>query len=483
MPPDRGREAVVYWMIGARRAAHSFALDRAVELARGLDKPLIVVEPLRAGYRWANDRLHTFVIQGMRDNAAAFLEAGVGYHPYIEPEPGAGKGLIQALGRRAAVVVTDEALGFFQPRMIASAARQLREVGTRLEVVDGNGLVPVRATDKAYPTAYAFRRALQKLLPLHVTQRPGALPFDGPRLQQWTLPDAIAARWPAADLARLDVAGLPIDHGVAPVRSLTGGARAGQARLRAFVQRRLSRYDERSNPDADSHSGLSPWLHFGHVSAHEVFAAVIDHERWTPDKAGGVTNGSREGFWGMSPQAEGFLDELVTWRELALNGAMFLEHHDSYAGNPAWAHKTLAEHAQDARPVRYSLEELEAARTHDEVWNAAQRQLLEEGVIHNYLRMLWGKKVLEWSASPQEAFDILVHLNNKYALDGRDASSSAGIAWCFGRYDRPWAPIRPIFGSIRYMASGNTLKKLKMKGYMAQWGRGQRGLGAQRGGG
>lgn len=481
VPTDSRRDAVVYWMIGARRASWSFALDRAVELAIEMDKPLLVLEPLRVDYPWASERFHAFVIEGMRDNAAAFARAGVGYHPYVEGAPGEGKGLLEALARRAAVVVTDEALGFFQPRMIAAAARKLATLGTRLEVVDGNGIFPVWEADKAYPTAYAFRRTLQRLLPAHVDEMPRARPFHRvhrANIEGWTLPAAIARRWPAVDLERPALHELPIDHAVKRSPVVTGGARAARACLADFVEHRLARYQERSHPDDDATSGLSPWLHFGHLSAHEVFAAVAAREEWSPASASGTANGSKEGFWGMSPEAEAFLDELITWRELAHNGAAFLEGFDSFDGLPTWAKATLTRHARDRRPVRYSRAELEGARTHDEMWNAAQRQLVEEGVLHNSLRMLWGKKVLEWSASPVHAFDTLVDFNNKYAVDGRDPNSWAGIAWCFGRYDRPWGPERPIFGLVRFMSSESMRKKLRVKRHLARWG-GERAASAQ----
>jgi deoxyribodipyrimidine photo-lyase len=200
---------------------------------------------------------------------------------------------------------------------------------------------------------------------------------------------------------------------------------------------------------------------------------VLAEERVAPSGLVAGGDGSREGWWGCSAAAEGFLDQLVTWREL---GAVFCHHHpdayDRFAGLPAWARATLAEHARDPRPVVYDLATLEAARTHDDVWNAAQRELVATGRMHNYLRMLWGKKLLEWSPHPEAALAIAIHLNNKHALDGRDPNSYAGIGWTFGRFDRPWAPVRPIFGSIRYMSSANTRKKLKLKGYLARHGPG-----------
>jgi deoxyribodipyrimidine photo-lyase len=182
-----------------------------------------------------------------------------------------------------------------------------------------------------------------------------------------------------------------------------------------------------------------------------------------------TANGQR-GWFGMSEAAEAFLDELVTWRELGFNYCWQRSDYEDYRSLPEWAKATLDGHAADPREHVYSLEQFAASRTHDEVWNAAQRQLRESGVLQNYLRMLWGKKVLEWSRSPAEAFHILIELNNRYAIDGRDPNSYTGISWVFGRYDRPWAPERPIYGVIRYMSSANTVKKLRLKQYLQQWG-------------
>jgi len=465
-PLRAGGDFVLYWMIGARRSTASFALDRALELADELQRPLLVFEPLRAGYQWASDRHHAFVVEGMRDNAKAFAAVDVAYFPYLEPVPGAGRGLLSALAEHAAVVVTDEALGSFQPHMIAAAGRAL---DVRLEVVDGNGLLPLRAIDKAYPSAAHFRRALQKLLPAHLAHAPSARPFARrSTLPRTAVPDAVLRRWSPANLEHsMPWGALVIDHGVPPSTSLRGGSMVGQRRLADFLAQRLGRYEQRSEPDVDAGSGLSPWLHFGHVGAHEVFAAVARHEQFDPTRAGHVTSGAKQGFWGMSANAESFLDELVTWRELALNGALYLKGFDSFT-LPDWAARSLDKHESDGRGPAPTAQELDEGATDDRVWNAAQQQLRHQGVMHNYLRMLWGKRVLAWSSSPRQAFETLVALNNRYALDGRDPSSYAGIAWCFGRYDRPW-PERPVFGVVRCMTSASALKKLDMKNYLATW--------------
>lgn len=465
-------EYVLYWMIAARRTNYSFALDHAIARAVQLRRPLLVFEPLRIGYRWASDRMHAFVLQGMADNAAAFARAGVTYLPYVEPEPGAARGLLLALARRACLVITDEQPGFFLPRMVATAGEKL---GVLLEQVDGNGLLPLRATERAYPTAAGFRRALQRLLPAHLGTQPAAHPLTRlPRTVRDAEPPALG-RWPMATPAQLAatpaaLAGLPIDHsvGVAP---LHGGARAGTRVLDEFIADKLARYaSSRNHPDDDASSGLSPWLHFGHVSTHAILARVSADAEWDPSRLlDARVTGAREGWWGLPPDHETFLDELVTWRELGYGYCFHRGDHDRWSSLPRWAQATLTEHATDSRTEQYTPAQLERAETRDPVWNAAQRQLVAEGRMHNYLRMLWGKKVIEWSPSPVGAVDTLIELNNKYALDGRDPNSYSGIFWTFGRFDRPWPPTRPIFGSVRYMSSAATVKKLRMKQYLARW--------------
>jgi deoxyribodipyrimidine photo-lyase len=266
-----------------------------------------------------------------------------------------------------------------------------------------------------------------------------------------------------------ELAALPIDHTIAPA-PIKGGSQAGAKALRQFIATNLARYDEaRSHPDADATSRLSPYLHFGHVSAHEVFAAVMTHERWTTRRLGKKGGGRREGWWGVSVGAEAFLDQLVVWRELAFNTCEYVGNYADYESIPEWARKTLAAHRRDRRPHLYSLDTLEAANTADEIWNAAQRQLVAEGWFYGYLRMVWGKKILEWSKDPAEALETMKSLMDRYSLDGRDPNSYAGYSWVLGRYDRPW-PERPIFGTVRFMSSANTKRKLKMREFLARYG-------------
>ncbi len=471
-PLHPGREIVLYWMIAARRTHSNFALEHAACHARSLRKPLVVLEGLRVDHPWASARFHQFVIDGMRDSRAALAERlGVTYFPYLEPAPGAGRGLLAALAAHAAVVVTDDFPGLFLPAMVAAAGRQL---DVRLEAVDGNGLLPMRAMAEVFPTAHAFRRALQKALPSHLGDRPVANPLAAPiPAAAWPVPRRIAERWPDA-LAWLDsghgLDELPIDHSVIPTAA-RGGSKAARRRLSAFVAHDLTAYGEDRNvPDRDVTSRLSPYLHWGHIGPHEVFDRLMAREGWLghlPAKA----TGSREGWWGVSAAAEGFLDEFITWRELGYNMASKRADYADYESLPAWALKTLERHAPDPREHVYTLEAFERAATHDPLWNAAQVQLVREGRIHNYLRMLWGKKILQWTATPREALAVMIELNNKYAIDGRNPNSYSGIFWVLGRYDRPWGPERPVFGVVRYMTSENTARKVSVKEYLKRYRR------------
>ncbi len=464
-------EYVLYWMVANRRVRWNFSLQHAIDCAEYLRKPLVIFEALRAGYEWASDRLHRFVIQGMADNAERLKDKPAAYLPYLEPRPGDGKGLLEELAAKACIVVTDDFPCFFLPHMQQAAAKRLP---VRMVAVDSNGLLPLRAATQVHPTAYAFRRFLQKELQAHVVNLPAPDPFSRRKVPELTFSlKSITRRWTMAaldDLKRADASAFPIDHKVGPA-AFDGGSHAAESALQNFVKHKLVRYGEdRNEPEEQATSGLSPYLHFGHISAHEIFSKVVQQEDWKPETLPPKGNGSREGWWGLSPSAEGFLDQVVTWRELGYNFCWQRDDYDQYESLPDWAQATLKKHAEDARPTVYELDEFEAAKTHDELWNAAQRQLVREGQMHNYLRMLWGKKILEWSPSPQEALQTMIHLNNKYAVDGRNPNSYSGIFWTLGRYDRAWGPERPIFGTIRYMSSDNTARKLNVKGYLARYG-------------
>jgi deoxyribodipyrimidine photo-lyase len=464
---------VLYWIIATRRLRSNFALQRAVDRSIELDRPLLILEALDADYPWANVRLHRFVVEGMSVNARIAARTPALYFPYVEPTPGAGRGLIARLSTLASVIVTDHFPAFIAPGLAASAARQ---VTCLVEAVDSNGLIPLAAHGRAFSSARSYRAFVQRELRAHLHD----MPEDDPlarlphHLHVASAPEIVSQRWPPARAEWLDIrkpvpSGWSVDRSVppAPVR---GGSEAGARALTRFLADNLSRYArDHNHPDADCTSRLSPYLHFGHLSAHEVFAALMTHERWTTRRLAHRGGGAREGWWGVSDSANLFLDQLVTWRELAFNGCEYIADYARFETVPAWARSTLAAHANDAR-TRYEFEALETATTRDDVWNAAQRQLVAEGWFHGYLRMLWGKKILEWAPDPQTALDWMETLMNRYSLDGRDPVSYASFTWVVGRYDRPW-PERPVFGTVRSMSSESARRKLRMKSFLARYGR------------
>ena len=464
-----GGDYVLYWMVATRRPFDSFALERAVAWAHRLSRPLLVLEPLALGYPAASPRIHAFVLQGMAANARAFAARRIAYHPWVERSPGDGAGLLEELAARACVVVTDTwpvpFLGFWQ----AVAARR---VAVAVEAVDDVGLLPLDAELRVPPTAAVYRRWLQRLLPSALTRPPAHDPAGQVSLPVLAgLPDAVAQRWPRASQVLLDadedaLAALPLD---AEVKRTTreGGWESAEARWQHFCQHRLGAYgDRRNHPGASS--GLSPWLHFGHLSSWRLWSDLARDEGWTVGQLG-PPRGQRAGWWGISPSAEAFLDQVVTWRGLAFQCARHDPDYYRFQGLPAWARSTLEDHTDDPRAWRYPLEVLTQAGTHDPIWNAAQRQLVSEGAIDGYLRMIWGKRLLEWCAHPAEAWGVMHALNDRWALDGRGPVGTAGIAWVLGRFDRPWGPERPVFGKIRYMSSERTAKKLPLAGYLARW--------------
>lgn len=491
--PDPQGQYVLYWSQLVRRLHANHALDHALHLAARFRKPLVVYEGLKLNYPWANARHHTFILQGMRDNAAAAARLGISYWPFVETPGDRGRGLVRQLAARACVVVTDDYPAYIVPAQNRAVAAT---IDVPLVLVDSNSLVPLSLLGPPVGAAAHLRPRIHKLVAEAWRYRAASEP-DIPSAARCRVDPPFSPWDPHQDIAEF-VAGLPLDHSVPPVLGVEGGTAAGRAALREFVTRKLPRYAaERNNPDdprRSAASGLSAYLHYGHLSIQEVAEAVLG-DGWTPDEIDPTAAGRRDGFYCRDENVNSFLDEAVTWRDVGYHwhygknracprpGTVSwqtgplphfnFESFDFSPGGertldvvlPGWAKETLRKHEADRRSHVYSLEQFEAAETHDELWNAAQRELVATGRMHNYLRMLWAKKVLEWSRTPAEAYAVLEHLNNKYALDGRDPNSYTGILWCFGLFDRPWAPERPVYGSVRYMSSENTARKFDLKGY------------------
>jgi deoxyribodipyrimidine photo-lyase len=464
---------VLYWMQANRRLLYHFGLQYAVAWANKLGKPLLVYEAVRTDYPWASDRFHTFIMEGMAEHATDADRRGWAYFPFVEREKGEGRGLVASLAENACIVISDAFPTFIIPKQNAAAARKSP---VKFVTVDSNGILPMALSQKGAYSAFIFRRTIVQR---HFRECWEAAPDVDPlvALENRARPDLsnIMSRWPDARplLQQIPqtVSQLPIDHTVHAL-PLKGTRQAALETLDVFVTNRLSKYaGKRNHPDETAYSGLSPYLHFGKISAHEVADRVLAAQPpgWTPDMIT-YADGQNRGFFKGDENIESFMDEFVTWREIGYHFCNCIPDHDTFEGLPDWVRATLEEHDRDPRAYVYSLEELERSKTHDVIWNAAQRQLVEEGVIHNYLRMLWGKKILEWSPDAREALRRMIHLNNKYAIDGRNPNSYSGIMWVMGRFDRPWAPARPVFGTVRYMSSDSTKKKIKLDGYLKKFG-------------
>jgi len=470
---DPGDGYVMYWMQSNHRLNYNYALEYAVGWANKLNKPLVIFEELKCDYRWASDRIHVFYMQGMKAHLDICRDKKINYIPFVEDEAGTSKRFYRRLLNEAALLVSDEYPVYFIRERNEELAEEL---DIPFFTVDSNGMIPLGITEKAPYNAYFFRKIMQKHFVKCFTAPPRERPLDDLKNRDRVqVTEDLAGEIQRSEKALEDidsfVKSLSIDHSVSRLE-IKGTRRAAQGRLGQFVGHSLSDYGEKRNdPDANKVSGLSPWLHFGKISEYEVVKTVLEQQPDSWDLEDITFNdGQRNGFWNGDPGISKFLDELITWREVGFHFCHHTPDYDQFESLPDWARETLEDHEDDPREWNYSLEELEYAETHDELWNAAQNQLATEGIIHNYLRMLWGKKVIEWTPDPRTALDYLIELNNKYAIDGRDPNSYSGIFWCFGRFDRAWQE-RPIFGKIRYMTSKSTRRKVKLDRYLERYGK------------
>ena len=445
--PERG--FVLLWLQGQRRLRQNLAFSHAQRRANEAGKPLVVYEGLRFDYPRASDRLHRFVLEGVRDNALDAQARGLCYGFYLQ-RPGDPRGVLHALAARAIVVITDWLPTFIHPAQTRALADR---ASCRVEVVDAAGVVPLSVSPKAEIGARTLRPKIHRALPAFL--RPIPEPpanCTAPNRFDWGFTPFLPPDGPKGEAA-IDaaIAGLPIDHAVRPVTALRGGTGAALSRLQAFVRGSLPGYCAgRNEPSSPRPSWLSPYLHFGHLGAAEIALAA-------------------QGAGAPQADLDSFLEELIVRRELALNFCARVPGHTTLEPLPPWARATLEKHREDPRPQLVSDEDLAAARSPDEIWNAAQRQLLGEGRIHGYLRMLWGKSLLLWSRDPAEAHRRMMWLNDTWALDGRDANSYAGFLWCMGLHDRPF-PERAVFGVVRSMTSRSTRAKFDLAPYLARWG-------------
>ena len=433
--PDADGACVVYWMQRSQRGVDNPALNVAVEAANALGKPVVAFFAPVPFYPNANLRAYRFLVEGIPDIAVALWKRNIGFVLRRYPDHSLLKFCDEV---KAALVVGDENPMREPERWRQIAARRLR---VPLWTVDSDVIVPSRLIPKEQYAAFHMRKKLEGHLDRFLVK-----PANARAKMTWKKPAKLHSLLPDSDITE----GWSIDRTVAPSSHFKGGTNEALRLLSQFVKRKLKRYGkDRNHPEIDGTSRLSPYLHFGHISPLTVALAAQKSSARKTDR-------------------ESFIDELLVWRELAINFVTYNPNYDNFESGENWAHRTLAEHAHDPRPYLYAERQLENAETHDPLWNAAQMQMVNTGWMHNYLRMYWGKKILEWSRTPADAYRVAVALNDKYELDGRDPNGYAGIAWSIvGKFDRPWFT-RPIFGQIRYMSGASTGKKFDSRRYIEQ---------------
>jgi deoxyribodipyrimidine photo-lyase len=447
----------VYWMQRAQRGLDNPALDLAIEAANELRKPVVVFFGLHPHYPNANWRHYALLVEGLQETRERCEARGVAF--VFRPYP--NHDLIRFCQEvRAALVISDE-----NPLRAPEAWR--RSAAQKLAVpfwtVDADVIVPTRFFEKEEYAARTLRPKLHRWLPQLL--QPLAQPNAQVRWRADERPASIPALDPKAPLEGPGVlAQLPLDRSAAPVGFIKGGTAAGLRQLKAFIAEGLATYDTARNlPHQTGTSALSAYLHFGQLGPLTIALAVRDAEAPAAAK-------------------QAYLEELIVRRELAINYVARNPAYDQLDGCHAWARQTLAEHRNDPRTHLYTAEQFERAETHDPLWNAAQMEMVSTGRMHGYLRMYWAKKILEWTESPEAAFEIAVKLNDRYQLDGRDPNGYTGIAWAIGgKHDRPWGPARPVFGLIRYMAYSGCARKFDVNAYLTrvqQLARGQGFAGA-----
>ncbi len=439
--PARDGKCVVYWMQRAQRGVDNHAVDVAAKVANALRLPLVVYFAAISNFPHANLRHYRFLNEGLPDIEEDLAKRNIAF--VMRRAPGESHERMFA-DAGAAMVVGDENPMREPERWRKRLARELR---VPFWTVDADVVVPSKLIEGAQYGAYTIRPRLYRLLPefLHAHENVKAE-------KEWKRPRGFYAEEVREDITR---GWKDLDRSVAPVETWKGGTHAALKRLKHFVSKMLEEYDtQRNHPEVDGSSCLSPYLHFGHIGPLTIALAVERAAKERPK---------------LKAAREAYFNELIVWRELAVNFAV--HHNDSYDSWECaedWAKKTIADHAKDEREHLYELRDLEHAKTHDELWNAAQTQMLKHGWMHNVMRMYWAKKILEWTPDVRTAVKYAVHLNDKYFLDGRDPNGYAGVAWAIvGKFDRAWGE-RPVFGKIRYMSGASTGRKFDSKRYIEQ---------------
>ena len=425
---------ILYWMQASQRIRHNHALGYSIQQANQRGLPVLVYFGLTT-YPSANERSYTFMLQGLRELEKSLLDMGAGFISRVQsPDEGA-----ISLAKEASIVVVDRDYQKLQKSWRFNVAKAIK---CPLIQVESNVVVPIELVSlKEEYTAGTLRPKLHRHLDRFLTQY---------RLMQIKHSYSVALE-DSLEFTNIQsiIDRLGIDQSVQSVDWLTGGYHEASIHLRKFLRNKIDGFnDYRNDPALDYSSNMSPYLHFGQISPLEIALSVLESG---------------------SPSEESYLEELIVRRELSMNFVNYNPDYMSIDCLPNWAKTTLEDHKSDSREYIYDLEEFEEYKTHDPYWNAAQRQMVEEGKMHGYMRMYWGKKIIEWTKTPEEAYAIAIYLNDKYELDGRDPNGYAGVAWCFGKHDRAWKE-RNIFGKIRYMNDKGLRRKFDIDTYARRYG-------------
>ncbi len=432
--PAKG-DFVLYWMQQSQRAEYNHALEYAIKQANTLDQGILVVFGLMDAYPDANLRHYTFMLEGLQETQAVLAKRGI----KMVVQKGNPADVALAAGQKASLIVCDRGYLRHQRQWRKKVAQKAL---CRVVQIESDVVVPVEVVSaKAEYAARTIRPKIHKHLNDYLVELKSA------KLKKSSLNMRISG----LDLADIGALAqkMSIDKSVFPVTALfAGGTSVAKKNFKEFLRLRFESYvANRNQPQTDDVSHMSKYLHFGQISPLYLALQIL--------KTGKHPRKAREAF----------IEELVVRRELAMNFVYFMPNYDSYGCLPTWAQKTLAEHEKDRREYLYNRRLLEDAKTHDEYWNAAMQEMKATGFMHNYMRMYWGKKILEWSKTPEQAFNTTLAINNKYFLDGRDANSYAGVAWVFGMHDRAWFE-RSIFGKVRYMAASGLERKCDIQAYV-----------------
>jgi deoxyribodipyrimidine photo-lyase len=427
---DNGKY-VLYWMQASQRIEYNHALEYSILKANKINRTLLVYFGLTNSYPEANERHYFFMLEGLKEAKKTLEEKGIKMVIFrISPEIGA----IQ-LSKSASLIIVDKGYTRTERMWTEYVAKN---INCPLIQVESNVVVPVNtiSTKEEYSAA-TFRPKIKKILDQYLVP----VDYNIPEKQsiQFDIPSF------SINNVKKAISQLKIKNDVQKSKFFFGGTIEAKKHLKKFIEKKLDKYpEEKNDPTRKCVSNMSPYLHFGQISPLEIALNVLISD---------------------SPGVDSYLEELIIRRELAINFVVFNPFYDSFEGLHEWQKKTLLEHKSDNREILYSIEQFENVETHDPYWNAAQKEMMITGKMHGYMRMYWGKKIIEWTKSPKEAYKIALYLNNKFELDGRSPNGFAGIAWCFGKHDRPWKE-RTIFGKIRYMNAKGLQRKFDAEKYV-----------------